>query len=493
MGNARWTTTHAGTARARLELGVNPVFHDRRDAGRQLGRALRNYERANPLVLGLPRGGVPVADEVAIALHAPLDVVIVRKLGSPMNPECGFGAVGEGGALVTDEGARREVGVGDEELRRIIGRERAEIERRIALYRENRPMLDVTGRTVIVVDDGLATGSTASAAISVLRHLGAGRIVLAVPTGSAQAVELLRSRADEVLCLQTPEWFRAVGAQYEDFAQTTDHEVIEILRQHVRGAGPRDGTGAASGEGSSADISGVNALGANALGVNALGVDRDIAIEIRPGIALPGRITAPPNAIGVVAFAHGSGSSRLSPRNASVARTLQHAGLGTLLFDLLTDDEAETRANVFDIELLAQRLALATAWLRDQPTTGGLPIGYFGASTGAAAALVAASDDPEIAAVVSRGGRPDLAGAALPKVTAPTLLIVGGLDLEVIELNRTARSQITCPTRLDIVPGATHLFDEPGTLAAAAGLARDWFTAHLSRPRAAPGGRGSHM
>ena len=488
MGNARWMTTHAGTARARLELGVDPVFHDRRDAGRQLGRALRDYERANPLVLGLPRGGVPVADEVAIALHAPLDVVIVRKLGSPMNPECGFGAVGEGGALVTDEGARREVGVGDEEYRRIVGRERAEIERRIALYRENRPMLDLTGRTVIVVDDGLATGSTASAAISVLRHLGAGRIVLAVPTGSAQAVELLRSRADEVLCLQTPEWFRAVGAQYEDFAQTTDHEVIEILHRRLRGAGPRDGTGAASGDGSSTDVSGVNALG-----VTALGVDRDIAIEIRPGIALPGHITVPPNAIGVIAFAHGSGSSRLSPRNVSVARTLQHAGLGTLLFDLLTDDEAEIRANVFDIELLAQRLALATAWLRDQPMSGGLPIGYFGASTGAAAALVAASDDPEIAAVVSRGGRPDLAGAVLPKVTAPTLLIVGGLDLEVIALNRTARSQMTCPTRLDIVPGATHLFDEPGTLAAAAGLARDWFTAHLSRPRAAPGIRGSHM
>ena len=468
--------------------GVDPVFHDRRDAGRQLGRALRDFERANPLVLGLPRGGVPVADEVVSTLQAPLDVVIVRKLGSPTNREYGFGAVGEGGALVTDEGARRDVGVGDEELRRIIGRERAEIERRIALYRENRPMLDVTGRTVIVVDDGLATGSTASAAISVLRHLGAGRIVLAVPTGSAQAVELLRSRADEVLCLQTPEWFRAVGAQYEDFAQTTDDEVIEILHHRLRGAGPRDGTGAASGNGSSADLSSVDVSG-----VNASGVDRTIAIETRPGVPLPGHITVPPNAIGVVAFAHGSGSSRVSPRNASVARTLQHAGLGTLLFDLLTDEEAEIRAHVFDIELLAQRLALATAWLRDQPTTGGLAIGYFGASTGAAAALVAASDDPEIAAVVSRGGRPDLAGAALPKVTAPTLLIVGGLDLEVIALNRTARSQMTCPTRLDIVPGATHLFDEPGTLAAAAGLARDWFTAHLSRPRAALGIRGSHV
>ncbi len=419
------------------------MFRDRRDAGRQLGRELLHYSSANPVILGLPRGGVPVADEVAQALGAPLDVVIVRKLGSPTNPEFGFGAVGEGGALVTDEATRRELGVSDAELRRIAGRERAEIDRQIALYRESRPMIDVAGRTVIVVDDGLATGATASAAIAVLRHLGAGRIVLAVPTGAAEAVELLRGRADEVICLQVPEWFRAVGTQYEDFGQTTDREVIEILRE--------------------------------------------IAIEIRPGVGLPGHLTVPTGAIGVVAFAHGSGSSRLSPRNIAVARTLQHAGLGTLLFDLLTEDEAQDRANVFDIDLLARRLALATKWLRARPLSGDLPIGYFGASTGAGAALVAAADDPAIAAVVSRGGRPDLAGPALPRVTTPTLLIIGGLDLEVIALNRTARSHMSCPTSLEIVPGATHLFEEPGTLATAAGLARDWFTAHMSRPRESSG------
>ena len=461
------------------------MFHDRRDAGRQLANALRDYARANPLILGLPRGGVPVADEVASALHAPLDVVIVRKLGSPMNPEYGFGAVGEGGALVTDEMARREVGVGDDELRRIVGRERAEIERRIALYRENRPMLDVTGRTVIVVDDGLATGSTASAAIAVLRHLGAGRIVLAVPTGSAQAAELLRTRADEVVCLETPEWFRAVGAQYEDFGQTTDHEVIEILRERSRRTTASNGMNPAG--------SGTDGTGSNGSRANVTGVDREIDIEIRTGVALPGHITVPPNAIGVVAFAHGSGSSRNSPRNIAVAHTLQQAGLGTLLFDLLTDEEAQSRSNVFDIALLASRLALATAWLRARPSSGQLPIGYFGASTGAAAALVAASDDPGIAAVVSRGGRPDLAGAALPKVTAPTLLIVGGLDLEVISLNRAARAQMICNTRLDIIPGATHLFEEPGTLATAARLARDWFTAHMSRPLAGSGLGGRRM
>lgn len=448
------------------------MFHNRREAGRQLGRVLRDLAHANPLILGLPRGGVPVADEVASALESPLDVVIVRKLGSPLNPEYGFGAVGEAGALVIDDVARKEIGVSDTELRRIIGRERAEIERRNALYREGRPMLDVTGRTVIVVDDGLATGSTASAAIAALRGLGAERIVLAVPTGAAQSVELLQSKADDVVCLQTPEWFRAVGSQYEDFSQVTDQEVIDILRARSR---PAVGNALVGG------------------GVDALVVDRDIAVEIRTGVALPGRISVPASAIGVVAFAHGSGSSRLSPRNASVARILQRAGLGTLLFDLLTQDESHDQSNVFDIGLLANRLALATAWLRARPATGALPIGYFGASTGAAAALVAASDDPEIAAVVSRGGRPDLAGAALPKVTAPTLLIVGGLDLEVIVLNRTARSQMTCPTRLDIVPGATHLFDEPGTLAAAAGLARDWFAAHMSRPRAKPGVAGSRV
>jgi len=185
-----------------------------------------------------------------------------------------------------------------------------------------------------------------------------------------------------------------------------------------------------------------------------------------------------------VLFAHGSGSSRHSPRNRSVAAVLDSAGLGTLLFDLLTTTEERDRANVFDIDLLAARLVDATAWLRRQPGVGDLPIGYFGASTGAAAALWAAAEsNADIAAVVSRGGRPDLAGPRLAAVSAPTLLIAGGDDDVVLELNRRARAQLRCENQLAVVRGATHLFEEPGTLQAAAELARDWFTSHLATRR----------
>ncbi|MEV4140904.1 hydrolase [Dactylosporangium sp. NPDC049742] len=195
---------------------------------------------------------------------------------------------------------------------------------------------------------------------------------------------------------------------------------------------------------------------------------------------LPGHLTLPPDPSGLVLFAHGSGSSRHSPRNRYVALTLNQAGLGTLLFDLLTPGEAASRANVFDIELLAERLARVSAWAHDQPWGRDLTIGWFGASTGAAAALWAAAEPhADVAAIVSRGGRPDLAGPQLPAVTAPTLLIVGALDTQVLALNRTAQSRMRCPTELVVVPGATHLFEEPGTLTAAARHAQAWFTTHL--------------
>jgi putative phosphoribosyl transferase len=180
-------------------------------------------------------------------------------------------------------------------------------------------------------------------------------------------------------------------------------------------------------------------------------------------------------------FAHGSGSSRHSPRNRHVASVLSQAGLGTLLFDLLTAEEELDRANVFDIGLLARRLVDVTRWLRAQPKAGPLRVGYFGASTGAAAALWAAAEpDADISAVVSRGGRPDLAAARLPQVTAPTLLVVGGRDDLVLDLNRRAQAELRCENRLAVVPGATHLFEEAGTLQAVAELARDWFTTHLA-------------
>ena len=200
--------------------------------------------------------------------------------------------------------------------------------------------------------------------------------------------------------------------------------------------------------------------------------------------ALPGELTTEPDCLGLVVFAHGSGSSRLSPRNRFVAVHLQRRGLGTLLFDLLTDAEAADRKRVFDIQLLAQRLGEALDWIATQKDLLALPIGLFGASTGAAAALRAAGLRPKgVAAVVSRGGRPDLALEFLPQVDAPTLLIVGGEDSEVLQLNRIALAALHCEKRLEIVTGATHLFEEPGALARVADLAADWFTKHL--PRAA--------
>jgi putative phosphoribosyl transferase len=210
----------------------------------------------------------------------------------------------------------------------------------------------------------------------------------------------------------------------------------------------------------------------------------EVSIPAGP-IVVQGNLTVPENAAALVLFAHGSGSSRHSRRNQFVARALNWAGLATLLFDLLTAEEEEvdvyTREHRFNIGLLAERLVYATRWAKQQPATRDLRVGYFGSSTGGGAALVAAAELPEdVVAVVSRGGRPDLAGEALPKVKAPTLLIVGGEDYVVIELNKRARAQMHCEVKLAIVPGATHLFEEPGTLEQVAELASDWFLLHAT-------------
>lgn len=209
---------------------------------------------------------------------------------------------------------------------------------------------------------------------------------------------------------------------------------------------------------------------------------RDVAIGDK---SLEGELATPPDPRGLVVFAHGSGSSRLSPRNTFVAEELRRHAFATLLFDLLTDAEAADRANVFDIRLLASRVGDALAWARGEDEVRDQPVGLFGASTGAAAALMAAADAPEtVAAVVSRGGRPDLAGAALERVRAPVLLIVGGADTTVLELNREALARLEAPKRLEIVPHATHLFGEPGALEAVVALAAGWFEAHCGGEQA---------
>lgn len=444
------------------------VFRDRVDAGSQLAARLIALRDTDVVVLGLPRGGVPVAFEVARALRAPLDVLVIRKLGVPYQPELAFGAVGEDDTHVLNALVVRRSGLSEDDIEAVERHERAELARRIDMYRQGRDGPSLRGRTVVLVDDGIATGATARAACRVARARGATRIVLATPVAAREALASLRPEADDIVCLKTPLLFDAVGQWYRHFGQTSDADVIDLLARAAVAVRERPDVAE----------SGDPPL-----------VDDEVTITVGEA-ELTGHLTVPEAATGVVVFAHGSGSSRHSPRNRFVATSLQRAGLGTLLFDLLTPAEELERANVFAIGLLANRLAGVTRWLAGMHYSDDLPIGYFGASTGAAAALRAAADPGlGIAAVVSRGGRPDLADLFLTAVRAPTLLIVGGNDPAVIELNRFAQQAMACETRVEIVPGATHLFAEPGTLEAVAELARDWFRAHFREATAPAAGR----
>jgi len=432
-------------------------FQDRRDAGRQLGRRMAPLAGRGVVVLGLPRGGVPVAAEVARAMGAPLDVILVRKLGVPDRPELAMGAVGEDGVLVVNDDVLQVGRIDGATFADVERRERAELDRRARHLRGDRARVPLEGRTAVVVDDGVATGATARAACAVARAHGAARVVLAVPVGSPRALREMAPGVDEVVCLESPQRFSAVGQAYADFRPTEDEEVLELLRRPAPELPSETPTPR----------------------------DDDVVADAGPD-GLPGHLTVPEHAGGLVVFAHGTGSGRHSPRNRAVAEVLQCAGMATLLVDLLTPDEEAARGPVFDVELLAGRLAAAARWASAEPSCVGLPLGYLGASTGAAAALVAAARDDAVRAVVSRGGRPDLAGPALADVRAPTLLVVGGHDLQVLELNRAAQAQLRCANRLAVVPGASHLFEEPGTLRTAAELARDWFATHLAG--AAPAG-----
>ncbi|TFC51132.1 phosphoribosyltransferase [Cryobacterium sp. TMB3-1-2] len=439
------------------------LFTDRVEAGRRLALQLDYLRGQDIVVLGIPRGGVPVAYEVAASLDVPLDVIVVRKLGVPFQPEFAMGAIGEGGEQLIDESTVALTGVTDAEVSAVEARERVNLDARVERLRPGRDRIPLDGKTVVIVDDGVATGATARVACDVARRFGAATVILAVPVIAASTLAEMTG-ADDIVYLAAPETFWAVGQFYTDFSATTDDEVARLLDEAARRlTGP-------SGAGDS-DLE--------------AGVDDEVEIPVDT-VPLNGHLHLPASPTGVVLFAHGSGSSRHSPRNQYVADVLFEAGLGILLFDLLTPEEELDRENVFDIELLGRRLVAVTGWLTDRSDTAGCRIGYFGASTGAAAALWAAGDaETHTAAVVSRGGRPDLAGTRLPLVTAPTLLIVGGADITVLEGNREAQKHLRCENRLAVIPGATHLFEEPGALGAAAELAADWFARHLVPPNTA--------
>ncbi len=405
------------------------------------------------------RGGVAVAAEIARALEAPLDVIVARKLGAPFQPELAIGAVARDASFI-NHSLIEMTGITTPELERITAAAMAEVRRYEERFREGRPPERVEGRDAIVVDDGLATGATAIAAARTLRKRGPKRIVLAVPACAPQSAGSLEAEVDELLCLTRPYDFYAVGQFYEDFGQVADDEVEALLREaHERGS-------------------------ARDIAMNAARGERAVTIEAEDAV-LQGDLALPEGVRGIVLFAHGSGSGRMSQRNRHVAAALRERGLATLLFDLLTSaeeaGELPSSGLRFDIPFLARRLEAAMRWTRSHADLGRLPLAYFGASTGAAAALIAAADDPTVAAIVSRGGRPDLAGDALARVRAPTLLIVGGRDREVLELNRGALERLGAQQKeLVIVPGATHLFEERGALDEVVRLAADWLVRHAS-------------
>ncbi|MGO8245831.1 erythromycin esterase family protein [Rhizobium johnstonii] len=438
-------------------------FLDRAEAGRQLATKLIALAPDRPVVYALPRGGVPVALEISRGLHAPLDLLLVRKIGAPGAPEVALGAVVEGARVetVVNEDVRLATGADDTYLERTRQRELVELERRRVLYLGNRARLEPTGRTAIVVDDGLATGATAKAALIAIRSQGAAKVILAIPVAPEETLAELRRHADIVVCLHPARDFQGVGAFYSDFHQLTDEETIGLLRQAWAEGG---------------DTAPEHTR-------------RRIAV---PPLGLVGDLSVPPNPRGIILFAHGSGSSRLSPRNIAVADRLNAEGFATLLLDLLTAEEARDRRNVFDIPLLAERLLEAAIWIEGEPDITDLPLGLFGASTGAGAAMLAAAElRGRVAAVVSRGGRPDLAGPRLAEVEAPTLFIVGGDDREVLTLNRKALNALTCDKLLRIVPSATHLFEEPGALEAVTDMASAWFQHYLLAPSHVPAPAGT--
>jgi putative phosphoribosyl transferase len=428
------------------------IFKNRTEAAEKLSQNLQARHFDHPVVIALPRGGVPVAAVVAKNLKAPLDVLIVRKLGAPENPEYGIGALTEGDFYVANSEAIQALQITDEKLTEILRSEKQELDRRVQKFRKGKPLRSVRDQTVLLVDDGLATGVTAVAAVAWLKQQGAKEVIFCSPICSKEGAELVGQFADEVICLEKPDRFYGVGIWYSEFDQLSDQEVLSLLSEF-----------------SSQSERKVEV--------------REQEVDIPIGsVTLKGILCLPKETHGIILFAHGSGSSRFSPRNQQVSNDLNAAGFATLLFDLLTAEESESRSNVFDIQLLADRLVGATRWVKRRKELKNLPLGFFGASTGGAAALWAAAElGSEVSAVVSRGGRPDLAIPELMRLSAPTLLIVGGHDYGVIELNREALKYIRFG-KMELIEDATHLFEEPGALEQVSKLAVSWFAQHLIAP-----------
>lgn len=438
-------------------LPLVATFVDRHAAGKAVAAALAAYAfRRDVVVLGMPRGGVIVAKAVADALDAPLDIVVARKLGVPGIAEVALGAIAEGSEEVVPDGVAGFIGVPRAVVKVIADRERAELQRRVALYRGAREMPDLRDRTVIIVDDGFATGATLRAAAQAVRRQKPRRIVAAVPVGSGAHCDDVRASVDELVVLTRPDPFATVSAAYDTFSQVTDSEVLEQL--HLTITAPPD----------------VKAREDEQPVTVPLGTDDHAGLVADLGA--PGGAEVQ----GLVIFAHGGGSSRNSYRNRYLAGRLRMAGWATLRVDLLLeheqdeDDEGDVR---FDVERIGARLRAVVEWAAREQVIGSRRIVLFGASTGAAAAVLTAAWRPDlVSAEISRGGRVDLAGPALERIRCPVSMVVGTNDRDTLRLNRQALAVLGKTARLKLIPGAGHTFEEPGALGAVGEAVVRWLS-----------------
>ncbi|GAB3723638.1 phosphoribosyltransferase family protein [Nocardiopsis oceani] len=432
---------------------MNPVpvslpFADRSEAGRRLAERVRPHAVNDPVVLALPRGGVPVGAELAQRLDADFDVLVVRKIGLPGRPETGVGAISEDGHVLYDDRALARLRVPRQALSDTVASERDELDRRRRVYRGERPGPRIAGRDCVIVDDGVATGGTARAALRMVRHAAPSRLVLAVPVASPEAIEILRAEADALVVLSAPDNFRAVGEWYSDFDQLTDGHVTAILaerdRLHQRPDAAR-------------------------------------AVRIRAGqVYLDGDLTMPTALRGVVVMAFGE--SRSDPRWRAIASALHRAGYATLLLDLLTGDERGPGDTGTETRVLGERLSAAVTWLRRATDAASEPLGVLGSGAAAPAALVTAAERPQdVASVVVHGGRIDLAEPSLSAVRAPALILLASEDSFVRELGEWTRGRMGGLTDLRVVCGAEQLLHGAQEWRQVAVATLDWFDRHLSR------------
>lgn len=434
------------------------TFIDRAEAGRRLAHRLEFLQSEDLVVLGLPRGGVPVAYEVAIALDAPLDVLVVRKLGLPHNPEVAMGAIGEGGTRVLDAEIMQLARVDKDDLDQVERMEKDELASRVLRFRQGRNRLDLEGKTALIIDDGLATGSTARVACVVARQLGAERIIVAAPVASPEAAEKILEVADLFVCLSTPTPFRAVGAHYIDFGQTEDSEVVMLLDAASRLAG-----------------SGRN---------KELPPDRNEEINLAvDSVVLSAELRLPFAVGNIVVLARGVAGETSYSASLYAAAVMNGAGIGTILIDLVTATERALSVAP-DNYVLVRRLVLVTERLQSWPELKGLPMGYFDAGAGATVLLgAAANEGGAVSAVVAFAPRLDDAGSWVSEVSAATLMLYGRADEELLERNRQSANRMRCPHLQIVVETDAGPADSPTTVTVrgVAEHARDWFLRYLSR------------